>query len=649
MRIQMANFHNISSLTYDIEDNKINFLYGVSGSGKSSIVKAIAQGTIEESDIMVGCNQHDATPVLINGATGPLASTVVFNEDRQTILFSRGPEKGIYDIFIGDEEKIDKLRTKYQDAITALQAEVGNLRSIKGTINDLIKIVGKANKGDKFTTSSRIEKAHKAYSEASAPVRGHIERRGMDTAMWLHKGFSVDDSYHEGICPFCGRRIEGSPNENILAELCELTIKNLSPIFESPELLAQLNQEPLDVSSAEGLDRAKKLIVELPKVGEEIDRIINCCNAGGDYGDIKAMSAGIPSPSPELLSFIPELHGVMAEINNRAGEVRGLLIEMKQTFDNLVRTKCDGLNSKLQKFGIPYFFKISTANRDEKTASYQLVHNKGDKSTDMRDSLSSGERNLITLILFLQDSESKVMLIDDPASSYDDYRRTQIFKAITEVQGKTLLVVSHDQAFVRRAVRKRKDKLTCIGKVDMLCNRSGTASIEPITAESFGYFEDMIRNRIASSLTYYQRMLNIRLLCELHDKASEDESLWGYTSAIMHRKSKAEVLELVKQKGESENAILKRLRDFIGSESASQIDPMPDSIDLSTDGFSEFERLIAKREDIRCGDHLELPQGITKALARDLLNDLVHMNDAMADCIDPYRYPAWSPILFGLL
>lgn len=89
----MTNFHNISSLTYDIEDNKINFLYGVSGSGKSSIVKAITQGTIEESDIMVGCNQHDATPVLINGATGPLASTVVFNEDRQTILFSRRPEK----------------------------------------------------------------------------------------------------------------------------------------------------------------------------------------------------------------------------------------------------------------------------------------------------------------------------------------------------------------------------------------------------------------------------------------------------------------------------------------------------------------------------------------------------------------------------
>lgn len=73
------------------------------------------------------------------------------------------------------------------------------------------------------------------------------------------------------------------------------------------------------------------------------------------------------------------------------------------------------------------------------------------------------------------------------------------------------------------------------------------------------------------------------------------------------------------------------------------------SSDYSTDGFSEFERLIAKREEINNGGDAERPNGITKDLAFDLLNDLVHMNDAMMDCIDPYRYPAWSPILFKLL
>lgn len=31
MHIQISNYHNISSLEYDIETNKVNFLYGVSG------------------------------------------------------------------------------------------------------------------------------------------------------------------------------------------------------------------------------------------------------------------------------------------------------------------------------------------------------------------------------------------------------------------------------------------------------------------------------------------------------------------------------------------------------------------------------------------------------------------------------------------
>lgn len=75
MHIQINNFHNISSLSYDIEDNKINFLYGVSGSGKSSIVKAIAQGANEKGDIMASCGPDDSISVLVNDKEGPLAST----------------------------------------------------------------------------------------------------------------------------------------------------------------------------------------------------------------------------------------------------------------------------------------------------------------------------------------------------------------------------------------------------------------------------------------------------------------------------------------------------------------------------------------------------------------------------------------------
>lgn len=650
MHIQISNLHNISSLTYDIEDDKINFLYGVSGSGKSSIVKGIAQGIVREVDTMVGCDPREQAAVLVDGKEGPLASTATFNEDRQSVLFSRDPEKGLYDVFIGNEEQLDDLRMQYQAAVMFLRTKTGDLLRLKGEVEALAKTLGKTNNKGHFTPASKMGKARSAYQEASEAAREHIEQRGMDVAMWVKQGFCVDASYSEGVCPFCGQRLEESPNKDVLAELRDLSVKDLKPLFDSPEQLSAIGQDPIDLSSEEGFERAEKLVSALPLVSEEVNRIVSYCNAGADYGDVKSMPVELLAPSPVILEFMPELSEVMDGVNTRAKEVKRLLGEMKAAFDKLVGTGCRELNDKLVKFGIPYRFELSTANRDEKTASYRLVHVNASDSTDMHDSLSFGERNLITLILFLQDDENEVMLIDDPASSYDDYRRTQIFKAIMGVQGKTILVVSHDQAFVRRAVRYRERQPGRIGKVDMLCNRSGKANMEPITRDSFGYFDDMIRDRIASSSTYYQQMLNVRLLCEIHDTNIIDKGLWYYTSAILHRTSRDEVLKLLANEGESEADILERLKDLVGEKSADQIIPMPEIIDYSTNGFSEFECLIARREDIRCSNGgLELPTGLTKEPAMDLLNDLVHMNDAMMDCIDPYRYPVWSPILFRLL
>ena len=49
----------------------------------------------------------------------------------------------------------------------------------------------------------------------------------------------------------------------------------------------------------------------------------------------------------------------------------------------------------------------------------------------MTNNLSFGEKNIIGLILFLLANKDKEMLIiDDPASSFDEYRRKVIFDFI---------------------------------------------------------------------------------------------------------------------------------------------------------------------------------------------------------------------------
>ena len=649
MHIQITNFHNISSLTYDIEDGKINFLYGVSGSGKSSIVKGVTQDIDREVDTMVGCSSNEEASVLINNEKGPLTSTTIFNQERQSVLFSPNADKGFYDLFIGNEEKLDTIRTQYQVALSSLQARTGDLNRLKNEVMLLGKTLGKAPKGH-FTGTSKMGKAIKAYDSASDSAKRHIEQHGMAAATWIKDGFTVDDSYKKGTCPFCGQKLDQSPEKDTLAELYDLSVKDLKPLFDSPEQLAALGQDPIDLSRETGRQRAEELVNALPVVIKEIDRIVDYCDAGTDYETVKGMTVDLLSPDPAIFMFTPELREVIEEVNSKAEEVKSLLGKMKATFNAIVNSGCNELNHKLVKFGIPYRFELSTANREEKIASYRLVHINTNNSIDMRKSLSFGERNLITLILFLQDKEHEVMLIDDPASSYDDYRRTQIFKAIMETQEKTLLVVSHDQAFVRRAVWSREHQHCRIGKIDMLCNRTGRANVEPITKDSFGYFEDLIRDRIVSASTYYQRMLNARLLCEAHDIAINDKALWGYVSAILHQKSREEVLSLLADKDENEKDILDRLKVLTGENAAAYITPMPGAIDFSTESFSEFERLIALREEInRPKGGSKLPDSISKDLARELLNDLVHMNNAMMDCINPYRYPVWSPVLFRLL
>lgn len=53
MVIDIQNFNSIKTLHYEIVDSKINFLFGISGSGKSSIAYALTD-TNKEKYQMVG-------------------------------------------------------------------------------------------------------------------------------------------------------------------------------------------------------------------------------------------------------------------------------------------------------------------------------------------------------------------------------------------------------------------------------------------------------------------------------------------------------------------------------------------------------------------------------------------------------------------
>lgn len=649
MHLRIKNFRNIASLNYGIEDGKVNFLYGVSGAGKSSIVRGISEAIDEDLDVRIGITQSETTEVLIDGEAGPIGSVTVFSDEKQRVLFSSQADGGFYDVFVGNESELKRLQEEYRSALSVLRSRLGHLQQIRATVASLAAVVGKARDKGGFTKASKMGKAFVSLDAADESTREYIERRRLPEADWIQKGFAIGAYYKEGICPFCEQRLSGSPYQVELSNLSELSVSALKPLFDSPTLLESIGLQPFDVSNDEGRKEAAILVKSLPLILSEIDRITSYCDLGSDYQTVKGMEVEVLRPADELYLVAPEIKDDIDGLAASAVRIKILLGKMKAEFNKLVSSKTRELNEKLIEFGIPYRIEVESANREDKTASYRLVHKNASKGTDMRRSLSFGERNLITLLLFLQDDEHDVMLIDDPASSFDDFRRTQILKAIMGATAKTILVVSHDQAFVRRAIRYRSRGESRIGKIDILCNRRGAASVEPLEDDSFECFADFITKRIESSCSYYQRMVNVRLLCDIHLGVISDD-VWGYVSAILHKKDRQEVCELLQERKATEAEVLEELKRIVGPGIECKINQMPEEIDYSTECFSEFERLIAARENMD-GSESGMIERIPakRTLAKEMLNDLVHMNDAMMVCIDPYRYPVWAPSLFELL
>lgn len=79
MKLNIENYKNISNLNLDVLDNKVNFIFGISGSGKTSIGQSLCKN-IEEEDVMIGKNISDVK-VKINDNDINIENVSLYNED----------------------------------------------------------------------------------------------------------------------------------------------------------------------------------------------------------------------------------------------------------------------------------------------------------------------------------------------------------------------------------------------------------------------------------------------------------------------------------------------------------------------------------------------------------------------------------------
>lgn len=136
MKIEIKSFNCIRHLEYEIEDDKINYLIGNSGSGKSSIAKAISN---KEYDSYIPYFNNNLTPeVKINGTIDFDIKSSLFDDDyMRNILISKSQSNEIYSILIDDEKHLQSIEKEYENSISSLNNIKNKLYEIKRNIEIL--------------------------------------------------------------------------------------------------------------------------------------------------------------------------------------------------------------------------------------------------------------------------------------------------------------------------------------------------------------------------------------------------------------------------------------------------------------------------------------------------------------------------------
>lgn len=555
MQITISNYNNIRNLDYEIEDSKINFLFGISGCGKSSIAKALTKKSSEDN---IPYNTENIPFVEVNQGSITFNEYEMFDLDyMKRVLIEKQDGTDIYHIMIGNNGELNALKEEYNKYIESLLMQRENIFNIKGKIDTLINDLKISyTRSNDYRNGCIIKKITKNLDENKL---NYLKSKNYSNKQvkWFSDGKNTD-SYKNGKCPFCNKKLSDY-RKSIIDKITIIDAKSFEKINAQNAIFNLLNIKEPNWMKKKEVDKFNKQIrmyYDLLPQFEILTQYINVASKTNIFLD-KLEKITV---TKEMRILYPEIANEMNNFNNKYSNIRKKLGKIKSETDKLLKKNRERINDYLNILGIPYEFFETNINDDQKNAEF-IIRAKNSKNTDMQkdrvNNLSYGERNLIGLIIFLiSHKEDDFLIIDDPASSYDEYRRKVIFDMLYKCKGEntTMLVLSHDHIFAKYAIyhfekskEKRYDRLGTLeklyynqtGKIDYIETYNETI-IKPIKKDNFDSMTNFIKERL-KELPHeinYLVAINLRLYYEINKASRYHKEVYGYLSQILHRKEK---------------------------------------------------------------------------------------------------------------
>jgi energy-coupling factor transporter ATP-binding protein EcfA2 len=636
--MKITNFSNIKNLDLVFEQDKFNFIYGISGSGKTSITKAMITPSekLQEFKTFGSCSE-----TIVEKGNDQVYK--LFNENSINEYIIKKSGVGIYDVIYGHNEELIEKKNELELLLDSSEImDVKNIiRSFKEKISDLsvamdIAVTGTGNINNKKGIMITLNE-NKSYELSTSDINAGKKN-------WIKEGYSNYNTNDE--CPYCSQAIDEEITTFIKKIIDEFPAdfgKIISAKNQLKRLSIDINIDEINTLTEQ--EKLKTKLTEIFKLGKEMDAVLNILNVSID-DDKKLTSLKRNKISKELLEYFNscgiELQTIMNDLFEGAESYVSKKIQYNNQLQSSIKRNINIINQHIKSFGISY--KFEKKNSLSKSEAYSLRH--FDSDNDTSQFLSTGEKNIVALIIFVISYQNENLIIDDPASSFDEYRREQILTFILQTRysknaiKKTTIVLSHDQIFLKFLTKNysvNQAYSQSIGKIVHLQNNKGECTIKPIGRLDVDVISEHVRKKLITTDNYMHKILTLRILFEIIDLKTVE---YQYLSAILHSiktpLSAEELKNSLSKKKATEDEILKEIENKSGI-TLSKYNEKHEEIELTE--LSKFEQMYYLREILDA----------SKKEERKVLNNIVHFNYALNHMLNPFEYDFQSQNSYEIL
>jgi len=646
MELNIKNYKNIENLDLTVLDKKINYMFGISGSGKSSIAGVIF-GNKEERNATYGKSINDIQ-FTINPSINVDDCSIFDIKKQNNLLLNKNDSDDMFSIVFSNDNRLQIIQNEISILLTQINSQRDTLNRYIANVDEMIRKINKKKFGAKevFSKTSTIERLKKEIDNPKyKKYSNFIRQNGLEYVQWLEQGATFE-LYDNNKCPFCTRKLTTGRKDK-LEELFQIKPEQYEIISNSEDILTNLGISIPNFSYKREIKKLEEDLYTANQNKKEIlamyDMIDSYSRYSLDVGSIKKIKL-----SDSLLNLFPDLNDIIEDFNLNIKELKKQYGELKYNTGRIVKNNLKRLNDYLEMFSIPYMFTVENYDITKKQATVFLISKKDQIHNDRTDNLSYGEKNLIALLLFLISDKSKIVIIDDPASSFDDNRRKIIYELLYEFHNeRTFLVLSHDQVFIKYAllgIKSNNNYKSKTGKILYLENHNGICKTKEIESKDFGPLNVQVLDFVKETeMSYYRKIINLRILAEINKSNSKmDKLIYEYLSAILHRTNKKEIKKQLKDKKTTETYLKRNIYDKYKI----KIKYIPDNI---MDGFdyeylTNFEKIAFKREEARQNRRNKKKTYIEKEF-----DDIVHLNNNYFISLNPYKFDIFSEQIYKIL